>query len=214
MAERPRILASASIADIKDRCRFGILECIGLLRKHGMTLCLRLQRRRRDSMQTQDGTSFQELVLHMLECQNIGSHLEIDEVMIGAEWRRRPCDNDLPNLWVGSEVRKLFKIPDLSLLDSVPSDIWGPGSITSLQRRANARGDGPHWPYLLIVHPWGPDAIQLVEVPERIAKAGATLSIAPGQLVQCQLCEQDIHIANFSSPCWFHPGKHTHHQDK
>lgn len=207
MACQVRILASATITDMRGR-HFDILEYIGLLRRHGMALCLRLKKRRRDSAQTQERRSFLEAVLGMLECQHIGSHLEIDEVIGGAEWRRRPSNNDLPDLWIGSETRRLFKIPDLSCLDRVPLDIWGPGTIISSQTPTNERGAGPHWPYLLIVHPWGPDAIQFVQVPERIAKTGATQSTAPGQLVLCQLCEKEIHIADFSSsPCWFHPGK-------
>jgi hypothetical protein len=163
----------------------------------------------------------------------------IDEAITGIEWRRRPEERALPVLWSGSAARKNWGLRDVSGLEFVPAfpEFWGPrdheaeeASTTTMMTMTTNRRDSmspprnsaDHVRLLLIVHPWGPDALQLIEInpsgtpltsfpPSPPPSPPPPQAQAPAQAqhpLQCELCKDHVRASDFSrSVCVFHPGK-------
>ncbi|KAI5358437.1 hypothetical protein Slin14017_G107200 [Septoria linicola] len=198
-----KLLASATLKDIGHR--FDILNYLELLRKTEQVLRLRLRQRRQGSGPVGHGLndlSFLGAVLRMPRFQHIRTHdLEIDWADWGKEWRRRP--DEIESRHVSENNRNDWQLPALNTLEDVPLHHWGPSNHdngASLFERCQIQD----WPqYMLIVHPWGPDVLMLVETPGR-----SVVSPSPTtQSARCCLCKSELSLhENDESLCVFHPG--------
>lgn len=199
-----KLLASAALKDIGHR--FDILNYLELLRKTEQVLRLRLRKRGPGSGSGGHGPndlSFLGAVLRMPNFERFRCHdLEIDRADWGQEWRRRP--DEIEPLRISGNNRSHWQLPTLITLEDIPLHHWGPSNRengASLFDRCQIQD----WPqFVLIVHPWGPDALLLVEMPGR-----SLISPPPTtQTAHCYLCRMEVSLhENDQSLCIFHPGK-------
>ena len=154
VAGRVRLIASATTDDFAPA--FHVLNLIDLLRRLQMVLCLTLKRRRYASQTPRDRATLLENILRA-DCFKpfAGNNFEVVEVQDGREWRRRTEGPDASSL-VKPMDHKFLKLPDYSLLEDIPDNCFDLGSCEEII-------DEPRQ-FLLVIHPEGPDNIELFEV--------------------------------------------------
>lgn len=204
MAGRVKTIASVTFDDIRHRLH--IVNCIEPLRRLEQVLCLRLTRQPCDSTRMDGATGFLGAVLEILQVPNATAReFKIEEIIAGSEWRRRPPEGDLPPLWTGCVARKMLGLCEFSSWRSVPlnPEVWGEPVIENEHTHSRPLDLAR---YLLIVHPWGPDAIHFVKLPEGDLTVGDMRSTPSAHIIHCQLCSCCVDDCS-KSLCLFHPGK-------
>ncbi|PPJ59835.1 hypothetical protein CBER1_04958 [Cercospora berteroae] len=200
MAGRVRLIASATTDELAPA--FHVLNLIDLLRRLQMVLCLTLKRRRYTSQSPRDSATLLENILRTDRFKQFaGNNFEVVEVQDGREWRGRTTRPDAPSL-VKPMDHKFLKLPDYSLLEDIPDNCFDLGGCEEII-------DEPRQ-FLLVIHPEGPDNIELFEVPERIATPFPLAHAAAAELVKCANCKYSFSKAELSQTCcFFHSGMTT-----
>ncbi|KAF2212870.1 hypothetical protein CERZMDRAFT_97366 [Cercospora zeae-maydis SCOH1-5] len=199
-----KLLVSVSTDEIG--CKYGLLNFIDVLRRLRQTICLRLKYRHRPAPVSPNGQTLLGNVFRTKPFEHIPTdHLELVQAQSGDEWRRRP-EGPIPPPLVDPQIRKMFKLPDYTEWNSVPYHDLGPWCDEETGARGpEVRDDSRD--FVLVVHPWGEDHIQLFEVRECIEPPRCPPRAKGEKLIACSNCKEEFLRHELSQTCCvFHPG--------